>query len=209
MAINYEENLRPEEKKDDCRDPSFFRNRIIERTPFPKPRRSKPIFHRINNMTYPLSIPPCSKKSFPIECTEVPTQPAMTRRIAMAQKVQYYIETKCPQAFEAIIDAQIEISEAPPGDGNIPFVSMQTVDGESISVLPTSTRLLSALRRWNNKNTPKFLFTVYHSEDGGLLHQSDAQTHAVETPKNIATKKRRPTIQRSASMISPKGKLLK
>jgi hypothetical protein len=207
MTINHEENLDPEKEEDSRRDPPCFRHGIIERTPFPKSRRPKPIFHKTKNMNYPSSIPPCSKKRFPIECVEVLQQPAMTRRNAMARKVQHYIETKDPQAFDAIIGAQHQIGEYPFTDGQIPFVKSQTVDGDDISVLPISTRLLDALHRWNRKHTPTFDFTVYHSENGGLLQQCDAQNHSPVTPKKMqVVRKRRLPIQLGASMIRPSRK---
>lgn len=120
--------------------------------------------------------------------------------------LQRYIETKDPQAFDAIIGAQHQIGEYPFGDGHIPFVKSQTVDGEQISVLPVSTRLLDALRRWNRKHTPTFDFTVYHSENGGLLQQSEvqsAESRPMVTQKKKPTRKRQMPVMRRASMIPP------
>jgi hypothetical protein len=133
-------------------------------------------------------------------------QTASTRRNAMARKVQRYIETKDPQTFEAIIGAQHQIGEYPFGDGRIPFVKMQTVDGEPLSVLPVSTRLLDALRRWNRKHTPTFDFTVYHSEDGGLLRQCEVQGRPVGTQKKKPVRKEQMPMMRRASMIPPHTK---
>lgn len=125
----------------------------------------------------------------------------------MTKKVQQYIATEDQRAFAVIISAQIEIGEAPPGDGSIPFVKMQTVDGEQISVLPISTRLLSALRRWNNKNTPKFDFTVYDSGDKGLLRRSDE--HNWVTTKPTIKKKMQKSLPRSALAPRPHSKRLR
>lgn len=207
MTVNHEKNLDPEEKENNRRDPPLSRNGIIERTPFPKPRWSKPIFHRTSNMTYPLSIPPCSKKSFPIECTEVPQQPTVTTRsTAVAQMTQYYIATNDSIAFQAIIGAQIEIGEAPPGDGRIPFDKMQTADGEDILVLPVSTRLLCALHRWNRKNvSQQFPFITYQSRNGSLLQPLDVKNSPAVAPKeNSQTKKMPPP--RSALAPRPRTK---
>lgn len=127
----------------------------------------------------------------------------------MARKVQRYIKTDDPQAFETIIGAQHQIGEYPFGDGQIPFVKMQTVDGDSLSVLPISTRLLDALHRWNRNHTPKFDFTVYHSEDGGLLQQSEVQSvqsRPMGTQKKKPLRKGQMPMMRRASMIPPHTK---
>jgi hypothetical protein len=131
-------------------------------------------------------------------------QTAKTRRNAMARKVQRYIETSDPMAFDAIIGAQHQIGEYPFGDGHIPFVQMQTGGGEDISVLPISTRLLDALCRWNRKHTPTFDFTVYHSENGGLLQLHDMTNHRAVQPKGRTKRNVRPP--RSALAPRPRKK---
>ncbi len=127
----------------------------------------------------------------------------------MARKVQLYIETKDPTAFDAIIGAQHQIGEYPFAEGHIPFVKSQTVDGNDISVLPISTRLLDALHRWNRKHIPTFDFTLYHSENGGLLQQSEvqsAESRPMATRKKKSGKKRQVPLMRRASMIPPHTK---